>query len=82
MANLTRSRIAWIIAVIILALSPTSMAQNTGTLSGAIADRTHVNPILGGPDRAASGTRLAEADRITMLASAPWQAQLGVKFVW
>jgi hypothetical protein len=31
---------------------------------------------------AANGTRLADAGRITTLASAPRQAQLGVKFVW
>lgn len=31
---------------------------------------------------AANGTRLADAGRITALASAPRQAQLGVKFIW
>ncbi|MGH9200080.1 MAG: TonB-dependent receptor domain-containing protein, partial [Vicinamibacterales bacterium] len=31
---------------------------------------------------AANGTRLADAGRITTLASSPRQAQLGVKFVW
>jgi Carboxypeptidase regulatory-like domain/TonB-dependent Receptor Plug Domain len=31
---------------------------------------------------AANGTRLADAGRITTLASAPRQAQIGVKFVW
>jgi hypothetical protein len=31
---------------------------------------------------AANGTRLADAGRITTLASAPRQAQIGVKFIW
>jgi hypothetical protein len=93
----------------ILALPPASMAQGTGTISGAVTDSTSavlpgatvvvkntetgqarevvtdVRTNFGIPSQslfAANGTRLADAGRVTTLASAPRQAQIGVKFVW
>ena len=77
MTSLRRPRVLWFSVVMILALASASMAQGTGT----VLNRAN----FGIPSQslfAVNGTRLADAGRITTLASAPRQAQIGVKFVW
>jgi hypothetical protein len=61
-----------LVAVMILALPATSIAQGTGTISGTVTDST--SAVLPGATVIVKNTET--------LASAPRRAQLGVTFIW